>query len=233
MKTRIVWSVAWIIAIICEALSLSITYGADEAAFFEPPLTVSAETSSLGSVIPPGRPEWLVNADAREPGDAWAIVTAGPYPTSMECELALSDAIKTATDEYVNQLLGSNLAASLLQLSGGQLKSQLAGDMLRYEETVNVSVGPRQQIHAKLVFNEAFQRELREKWQQISQFYRLSQIGLLSAVVLSLLATTFGYMKASRTRTGTSALNLQFTAAAAILVIVVAGVTASRWIHWL
>ncbi len=51
--------------------------------------------------------------------------------------------------------------------------------MLRYEETVNVSVGPRQQIHAKLVFNESFQREIQEKWRQINQFYRLSQVGIL------------------------------------------------------
>jgi hypothetical protein len=215
---------------------LSVGAATDEAIFFDQP---ALDTATIGvnhtskTIIPPGRPEWLINADAREPGDAWAIVTAGPYPTALECEEQLSAAIKTATDDYVNQLLGNNLAAHLLNLSGADLKSKLSAGMLRYEETVNVSVGPRQQIHAKLVFNESFQREIREKWRQINQFYRLSQVGILSAVVLGLLATAFGYMRADRARPSGSTLNLQFVSAAAILVIVIAGIAASRWIHWL
>jgi hypothetical protein len=104
---------------------------------------------------------------------------------------------------------------------------------LQYRETVTVSLGPMQQLHAKLVFSDDFRQELQAKWKQIRQWSRLGQVGVFSVVVLALLATMSGYFHWNNSTRGTQGANLQLASAAAILVIVVVGVTLARWIHWL
>ena len=210
---------------------------ADEASYFNEP-AIQAGSSSEGAlparaVIPEGRPAWLTNQEPRRYGDAWAIFTAGPYETAQECELALSTEIKTATDEFINEHLHSQLAARLLNFNGSELKGKLQSGMLRYEETVGVSLGSMKQIHARVSFADSFQREIEQRWNKIRQVSRLLQVGLVSVVVLSLLSTAFGYFKVEQATSGTRSANLQFTSATAILVIVVAGVSAARWLLWL
>ena len=61
---------------------------------------------------------------------------------------------------------------------------------------------------------------------------RLGQVGLIGAVVLSLLSTAFGFFKANTATRGQKGTTLQFAAAATILVIVVAGVSAARYMYW-
>ena len=208
-----------------------------EAPILEEPISARAgkEEPALQprAIIPPGRPTWLTNAEPRRFGDQWAMVTAGPYPTTRECEQELDSEIKKVSDEFMNEHLGSKLAAGLLNYSGADLRKKLAQEMLRYEETVTVSVGPRKQIHALVSFTDDFQRELQTRWNKVRQTSRLMQVGLISAVVLSLLATACGYFKVEHATHGARSANLQFASAGAILVIVVAGVGAARWLQWL
>ena len=93
--------------------------------------------------------------------------------------------------------------------------------------------GRLKQIHARVSFADSFQREIEQRWNKIRQVSRLLQVGLVSVVVLSLLSTAFGYFKVEQATSGTRSANLQFTSATAILVIVVAGVSAARWLLWL
>ena len=202
----------------------------DEASFFPDPTAVSAEATR--EIIPPGRPDWLLNLESRHLGDRWSIVTAGPYPTAIECERDLSNEIKKATDEFINEYLASPLAARFLNYSGEELKTRFAPDMARYAETVSVSLGPHQQIHAKLRFTNDFCRELEHRWTSVRQSSRVMQVGLLSVVVLFVLSTVFGYFKADSIA-GNRRASLQFASAGAILVIVVAGVAAARYLVWL
>jgi hypothetical protein len=213
---------------------------ADEAAYFESSLELedsapgSASTAKPHAILPERTVKWIAEKGNRRAGDTWAVVTAGPYKTLEECEVELSNEIKLATDEFINEHLHSQLAAKLLNYEGPALKNKFASDMLRHEETVETaSLGTAKQIHAKLTFGPNFQSEIEKSWNKIRQSYRLLQVGLVSVVVLSLLGTACGYFKAEQATGGSRSTNLQFLSATAILVIVVAGVSAARWLLWL
>lgn len=185
-------------------------------------------------IIPPGRPEW-VSADSsfhREPGARWASVVAGPCKTRAECEKELSDAVKAAADEYINFHLNSPFAAKLLNYDGDKLRRRLVARDDVYGETIQVSFGPMEQVHAHVHFSDDFNREIQSRWKDLKAKWRLGQVGLISVVVLSLLSTAFGFFKANTATRGQRGSSLQFGAAATILVIVVAGVTAARYLYW-
>jgi len=189
-------------------------------------------------VIPPGRPEWI-SADSpfnREPGAPWAAVVAGPCKTRAECEQELSDSVKVAADEYINFHLKSPLAAKLLSYDRDydpqRLRQRLVASDDIYGETIQVSFGPMEQLHARVHFDEAFNRQIESRWKELKAKWRLGQVGLIAAVFLGLLGTASGFFKANRVTQGQRGSSLQFAAAATILVIVVAGVSAARYLYW-
>jgi hypothetical protein len=184
-------------------------------------------------VIPPGRPRWIAEAKELKAGANWTAVVAGPCATRTECEQELSREVKKAADEYINRYLGSNVAAGLLNYDGAELRNRLVRSDALYHETIQVSFGPMEQLHARVEFDESFRRELDERWRQVRGVSRLAQVGLIGAVALGLLATAFGFFRANTATRGTRSTNLQFAAAATILVIVVAGVVAARYLYWL
>jgi hypothetical protein len=159
-------------------------------------------------------------------------VVGGPCKTQVECEKELSNAVKQAADDYINFELNSQFAAKLLNYDGAELKSRLVKPNDVYGETIQVSFGPMEQLHAHVNFNDDFVREIHAKWKDLKTKWRLGQIGVVGAVVLSLLSTAFGFFKANTATRGQRGSSLQFAAAATILVIVVAGVTAARYMHW-
>jgi hypothetical protein len=194
--------------------------------------TLSAEPGT-SVFIPPGRPDWIAEAKDLEPGASWQAVVAGPCETRTECERELPEKVKQAADDYINYYLGSPMAAKLLHYDGMELRRRLVPERNLYGETIRVSFGPMEQVHAKLEFDDAFRHELDDRWRQVKAVSRLSQVGLIGAVVLGLLSTAFGFFKANTATRGTRSTNLQMAAAATILVIVVAGVTAARYLYWL
>jgi len=204
---------------------------ASEEVFFQKTTPVSVEPGKT-VIIPPGRPAWVAEAKQLEPGANWTAVVAGPCETRMECEKELSNAVKAAADEYINNHLGSKMAAQLLNYDGAELKTRLVSPYETYGETIQVSFGPMEQLHARLSFTDDFRRELDERWREIKSKWRLAQVGLIGAVVLGLLSTAFGFFKANTRTHGQRGSTLQFAAAATILVIVVAGVTAARYLYW-
>jgi len=185
-------------------------------------------------IIPPGRPSWIAEAQNIKPGDHWVVAKAGPYVTREEADRELTTQVKAVTDNYINDYLGSKYAASLLRYDGEQIRKRLIASDDIYADTIQVSVGPMEQIHAKVEFPEWFRDELKSRWRQVTMGYRIGQVGLVAAVFLGLLSTAFGYFKANTATGGRRSTNLQFGAAAAILLIVVAGVAVSyKFLYWL
>ena len=193
----------------------------------------SASAAAPTVIIPPGRPDWIAEAKASSTGRDWAAVVAGPCQTVAECQQELPAAVKVAADEYINSYLHSKVAARLLNYSGEQLQRELCTSSDLYPETIQVSFGPMEQLHARLNFSDSFRRQLDARWRQVTRVSRLGQLGLLSAVVLTLLGTTFGFFKLSTAPRRSGRPNLQLAAGATILVVVVAGVAAARYLVWL
>jgi hypothetical protein len=213
------------------AASDSVAAPTTEEVFFEQQSSVSVEPAKT-VIIPPGRPAWIAAAKELPPHASWTAVVAGPCETRLECEQELSHEVKRVVDEHINQYLGSKMAARLLDYDGAELKNRLVSRDT-YGETIQVSFGPMEQLHARVLFTDDFHSELRERWRKVQTASRLGQVGLVSAVVLGLLATAFGFFKANVATRGTRSTNLQFASAATILMIVVAGVMAARYLYWL
>lgn len=231
----VAWSApAWAGDVVAEAQTVAEAQA--EAPDSTTKLSEAPDSTEPGKtvIIPPGRPEW-VSADSsfhREPGARWASVVAGPCKTRSECEKELADAVKAAADEYINFHLNSPFAAKLLNYDGDKLRRRLVARDDVYGETIQVSFGPMEQVHAHVHFSDEFNREIRSRWKDLKAKWRLGQVGLISVVVLSLLSTAFGFFKANTATRGQRGSSLQFGAAATILLIVVAGVTAARYLYW-
>src|SRR5205823_10328354 len=83
--------------------------------------TTDKETSSLnepphdGIEIPPGRPEWI-GKGADLTGKVHKIsVASGPYAEDAESRRALDQALVTATNHYIAEQLGRELAPKRIQ----------------------------------------------------------------------------------------------------------------------
>jgi hypothetical protein len=150
----------------------------------------------------------------------------------MECEKELSSAVKAAADEYVSFHLNSQFAAKLLGYDGAELKRRLVANDDTYGETIQVSFGPMEQVHAHVHFTDDFRREIESKWKDLKVKWRLGQVGVVAFVLVSLLGTASGFFKANAATRGQRTSTLQFAAAATILGIVVAGVTAAKYLYW-
>jgi hypothetical protein len=220
------------------------TFAGDEGIFFQDATTAVADEPAAKTpltvepgktvIIPPGRPQW-VSADGpfnRQPGSEWVAVVAGPCKTRMECEKELSSAVKAAADEYVSFHLNSQFAAKLLGYDGAELKRRLVANDDTYGETIQVSFGPMEQVHAHVHFTDDFRREIESKWKDLKVKWRLGQVGVVAFVLVSLLGTASGFFKANAATRGQRTSTLQFAAAATILGIVVAGVTAAKYLYW-
>jgi len=221
-------------------------WAADEGSFFETAATATADepetkptsvSVELGKTvfIPPGRPDWIkeYHERNRQPGSEWAAVESGPWKTRAECEKALSDAVKKAADEYVQFHLNSQIAPQVLRLDGAQLKNELVKSSDFYGETIEgISFGKMEQIHARVHFDEGFKSRILKDWNDLKAKWRLGQVGVVAFVLLGLLGTASGFFKANTATRGQRTSTLQFAAAATILAIVVAGVTAAKYLYW-
>jgi hypothetical protein len=116
--------------------------------------------------------------------------------------------------------------------SATSLKNRLVRPNDTYAETIKVSFGPMEQVHARVHFDGDFLKDAQAKWKDLKAKWRLGQVGLVAAVLLSLLGTASGFFKANTATRGQRTSTLQFAAAATILGIVVAGVTAAKYLYW-
>ena len=193
-------------------------------------------------VTPASRPRW-VDSDPVLIGDVQQRpVSSGPFEKLRDCRRALDEQLKKAVDEYVDEYFdeayGQRLKASrIVHYDANWIKSHLLGPGGLYQETVQVSFGPMQQIHALLVFDAAFRRELDARRADLDRecralvaTSRLLATALGFGFLLSVLGIVYGYFKLD---TGTHlgrTRRLQFLGGAAILALAAAVVYLARQI---
>ncbi len=183
--------------------------------------------------IPPGRPKW-VGAETNLRGKVHAIpVSSGPYATDAQSRRALDEAIVKATNDYIADQLGSELAPKLLGLDARTIKQKYIKPENHYHDVARYSVGWMHENFALLEFDPEFRNNLDRRWSQVRATSRLAQTGLLSGGVLLLLSSIFGYFRLDNATRGYYTGRLQFMTAAAILAVVGVGAVLAQWIHWL
>lgn len=188
---------------------------------------------STSVIIPPGRPAW-VNSQPVTKGEVHTIaVSSGPYSQMSEANRELDKAIEAAANAYIAEQIGSEQAPLLLNITGKSLRDQVVDPKDVYQETIVVSIGPMEQVHALLKFDEKFRSKLKADWENLLMSARLGQIGLGFGGVIGLLATVCGYFRLDNATRGYYTGRLQFLAAAAILTLVACGSMLARMILWM
>jgi hypothetical protein len=183
--------------------------------------------------IPPGRPKW-VGAESNLRGKVHTIpVSSGPYATDSQSRRALDEALVKATNDYISDQLGSELAPKLLRYDARAIKERFIKPESHYHDVARYSVGWMHENFALLEFGPDFRNELDRRWSQVRATSRLAQTGLLSGGVIMLLGSIFGYFRLDNATRGYYTGRLQFMTAAAILAVVGAGAVLAQWIHWL
>lgn len=184
-------------------------------------------------IVPPGRPKW-VNSLPVEKGEVQTIsVSSGPHARVIEANRELDAEIEKAARQYIIDYVGSEQAPLLLGFTGKSLRERLVDPADVYHETIIVSIGPMEQVHALLKFDDKFRAELDRRWTDLRMTARLGQLGLGIGGVLGLLATVCSYFRLDNATRGYYTGRLQFLAAAAILTLVAGGSMIARMILWM
>jgi hypothetical protein len=191
----------------------------------EPQDDSPAITEPVRVVYPDDRPKWVEAPPAREGEIDRVAVSSGPHFSQGEARRQLEEAIKQAADEYVNRHLGSNHAARFITYSIAPVET--------YEERPEFSVGPMNQAHALLQFDEAFRTKAERDWKEALTLSRLLKTGLGGAAMLVLLSVVLGYFKADTATRGYYTRRLRFGVATVILALAAAVYFAARWLPWM
>src|SRR5262249_47304247 len=139
--------------------------------------------------IPPGRPKWI-GAEANYRGKTHTIsVSSGPYATEAQCKRALEEAIAKATNEYIAEQLGTELAPNLLHYNARTIQDRFVKRENTYHDTPKSSVGYMHESFALLEFGPDFRNELDRRWTQVRATSRVAQTGLISGAALLLLGS--------------------------------------------
>jgi hypothetical protein len=193
------------------------------------PIKVESEDQEAGKleistndtvVIPPGRPAWVEAPSVLEGEVHYIPVCSEPYATTTQAQHALDKQLQYAVARYIADQLHSDMAPKVIHFTTAEIKRKFVPTADVYHEKIGVSFGSMHQVHARLQFDEAFNRELHERWEKILAAFRLAETGVLSGGVLLLLATVFGYFRLDNATRGYYTSRLQFMAAAAILAVV-------------
>ncbi len=190
----------------------------------------------------PARPAWVDSLPERV-GDVYRVtVSSGPQEKLGECGPALDQELKKAVAAYIDEYFGATAAAGKLRPSQviaydlGYIHRQLVKPGHTFEERLHLSFGPMYQTHALLELGPAFRAQLDgrrgdlERYvQETTMAHRLRGLALGFGAVLCLLSVVFAYFRLDTATRGYYTGRLQFLAATAILIVMVASaVLASR-----
>lgn len=191
--------------------------------------------AELGKTPAPARPAWVDSEPARA-GDVYRVaVSSGPQEKLGECRPALEQALNKAVAAYIDEYFGPSAAGQLrpsdvIVYDQGYIHKHLVKPGHTFEEKLKLSFGPMYQTHALLEFGPAFRGELDSRRGQLERYvretataYRLRGLALGFAAVLCLLGVVFSYFRLDTATRGYYTGRLQFLAATAILVVIVAG----------
>ncbi|MCA9223675.1 MAG: hypothetical protein KDA71_25365 [Planctomycetales bacterium] len=187
-------------------------------------------TIYTGPVYPADRPTWVTEPNVTRGDTHTVVVDSGPCYSRQECLAALDAALKKSVDAYVDEYLNVNGAASHVNLSLNQIRTELVDPERHYAGTVEFSFGPMREEYRQLRFTREFREGLDDRWREVVARNRLLKTGLGAGGVLMMLAVVCGYFKVDTATRGYYSGRLQFGAAAAILTLVIAGAVVAGWI---
>jgi hypothetical protein len=177
-------------------------------------LTVSAE-----------RPAWVGAAPKRVGPVYSTVVVSDPYVSKAECDEAIDPQLRDVALRYVDDLLGSG-ARRFVDLDMSAVRTKMARD--EYVELLDTSVGPMQRVHVLMEFDNSLRDEFRQQYQAGIRQRRLYQAGGGAVLLVGFLVVMFGYLTVDTATRGFYTRRLQLAAAAAILLIVVLGISLNR-----
>ena len=211
----------------------------------EPDETAIPLRGEAGKAAKPPRPAW-VDREPVQVGDAYQVsVSSGPQEKMAECPPALDLQLSKAVAAYVDEYLGPHAAANwrvsdLISYDLSYIKKNLVKRGNVFEEKLQMSFGPMYQMHALLEFGPKFRKELdgrrgdlERHARDVAIAFRLRGLALGFGAVLCLLAVAFGYLRLDTATRGYYTGRLQFLAATAILVVVVAGALLASRVMWM
>jgi hypothetical protein len=216
-----------------DANASEVHTAAKPAAAAEPTTTASTPESpviapsSNAGVTGTVRPTW-VDAPAGLTNGVYAlVVNSGPYVSVPECQRALEESMLAAANHYINEYVGDDQAAALVNLSPAYLQKHIKRD--EYAEVLQTkSVGAMHQLYARMEFDEKVRNDIQQAWRHAVVQHRLWYTAGGAALVLTLLATFYGYLKLDLKSSSAHRGQLQL-AATLVALIVVAGALVARW----
>lgn len=208
----------------------------------ETAIPLGGETSKVAK---PLRPAW-VDRDPVRVGEAYQVsISSGPQEKMGECPSALDLQLSKAVAAYIDEYLGSGAAgkcrvSDIIKYDLGYIKKHLVKRGNVFEEKLRMSFGPMYQMHALLEFGPEFRKELDGRRSDLERYarevavaVRLRGLVLGFGGVLCLLAVVFGYLRLDTATRGYYTGRLQFLAATAILIVVVAGALLASRVMWM
>jgi hypothetical protein len=215
------------------------------------PAVEEAEESTIpleaepGKTPLPARPAWLDRAPTQA-GDVCQVpVSSGPQEKLGECRPAVEQELRKAVAAYIDEYFGPSAAGQLrpsdvIAYDLGYIHKHLVKPGNTFEEKLRLSFGPMYQTHALLEFGPAFRKELDGRRGELERYvretataYRLRGLALGFGAVLCLLSVVFGYFRLDTATRGYYTGRLQFLAATAILIVIVAGALLANRMMWM
>lgn len=171
------------------------------------------------------RPNWVETSGRLEGAVYRTSVKSGLYVDVPECQRALDLAIRKQAAHYVDDYLGAG-AASTIDLPLDYLRKHLVkeefGEVIQSE-----SVGPMQQIHALLEFDDEARADFHGRWRDALVTNRLWYTGSAAALILAMLGTFYSYLTLDL-RTGGAHKGQLRLAATLVALIIMAGALLAR-----
>ncbi|WP_145058934.1 hypothetical protein [Lignipirellula cremea] len=208
------------------------------------------------SLIPPGRPFWVEKEFSLPDGSLQVWVVSDPAPELAQCEELLEENLEQAIADYLQEFCAHPDALAYLRWVAPQKYDRdtllrrlvpqkwncgepvitpgrplLSAEL--YRETLQLSVGPMEQMHAQLQFDTAFQDEARHDWRQVTAFCRLLQMLLLGGGLLGGLGLVYGVLSTRVGRPASTGWAAPMVLAAGSCFLLAAGVLLARWIPWI
>jgi hypothetical protein len=182
-----------------------------------PATKAAAAGDSPDKSAPTPRPAWADDPPKRV-GNVWReVVQAGDYETVAECYQAADDLLALATWQHVRQLAGVSSSYAdepdgskpsandekllpqayrslrAMGISVNYIRHEIARD--EYVEAVERSVGPMKRLYTRMEFSPSVDGELRQRWEAYERESRLTAVGTVGGLMVSLVGLVYGLLK--------------------------------------
>lgn len=176
------------------------------------PVEVDLEAEQASSAP---KPAWVDEPKRLVGNDYFVTVTVGPHADRELCDRAMTEELRRATEQYIDQLIGAEGAGQLVRLPMSDVRRQIVQE--EYQETVQASFGPMINLHALLKFDKEMQQRIVLAHEQALVRGRIGMAAGGSGLLMVILGTMFGYLKLDTATRGYYSGRLKIAAAAVIL----------------